>query len=110
MSRSPHRLKRLFCAVLVAALPAAGAGDPAGLAALRAAAEQGQAEAQYELGVLYEYGFGSPDHKVEAYVWYSLAAAAGSRAAAERRERLRPRLAPDELERAQARLQRRHAS
>ena len=103
-------MKRLLVLALLLVLPAVAADEPADLAALRAAAEQGQAQAQYELGVLYEFGFGSPDHKVEAYVWYSRAAAGGSRVAAERRERLRPQLAPEELERAQARLAGKHAS
>lgn len=103
-------MKRLLVLALLLVLPAVAADEPADLAALRAAAEQGQAQAQYELGVLYEFGFGSPDHKVEAYVWYSRAAAGGSRVAAERRENLRPQLAPEELERAQARLAGKHAS
>lgn len=103
-------MKRLVCVLLLTAVPALADGDPTGLAALRAAAEQGQVQAQYELGVLYEFGFGSPDHKIEAYVWYSRAAAAGNREAAARLERLRAELAPAELERAQARLRQPHAS
>lgn len=103
-------MKRLACILLLTALPALAADDPAGLEALRTAAERGQVQAQYELGVLYEFGFGSAGHKVEAYVWYSRAAAGGSRIAAQRRERLRSELAPEELERAHARLQASHAS
>jgi TPR repeat protein len=103
-------MKRLLCVLCFVAFPALAAEDLAGLAALRAAAEQGQARAQYELGVLYEFGFGDPGHKIEAYVWYSRAAAAGDPQAAARLERLRTELAPAELERAQARLRRPHAS
>lgn len=97
-------MKRLLCLALLTALPALGADDPANLEALRAAAEEGQPQAQYQLGVLYEFGFGRPDHRVDAYVWYSRAAAGGSRIAAERREQLRQQLDAGELERAQARL------
>ena len=41
----------------------------------RKAAEQGDAEAQYNLGVMYDKGEGVPKNNVEAYKWFNLAAA-----------------------------------
>lgn len=42
--------------------------------ALRASAEQGNAEAQFSLGLLYEHGRGVPKDKQEAVRWYRRAA------------------------------------
>lgn len=51
----------------------------------RAAAEQGQADAQRNLGVMYGKGDGVPQDYVEAYKWFNLAAAQGDADAAENR-------------------------
>lgn len=99
-------MRRILYAALLVALPAFAVDDPEGLERLRAVAEQGHTDAQYELGILYEFGFDYPDHKVNAFVWYSRAAAGGNRAAAARRDLLEPRLAPAERQRAKARLRR----
>ena len=45
--------------------------------ALRASAEQGNAEAQFSLGLLYEHGRGLPKNKQEALRWYRRAAMQG---------------------------------
>jgi hypothetical protein len=42
---------------------------------LKCKAEQGSADAQYNLGVLYANGQGVPQDYVRAYMWYNLAAA-----------------------------------
>lgn len=95
-------IKPFLYAALLLVLPAFGAEpDTAGLEALRSAAAQGQADAQYELAVLYEFGYDFPDHKVAAYAWYHRAAAQGNAAAAKRRELLSAELGPDGLARAQ---------
>lgn len=92
----------LFAAIALVAVPLCAAEtDSATLAALRAAAEQGQPDAQYELGILYEFGYNFPEHLVDAYVWYSRAAKQGNAAAAKRRDLLKARLSPAELGRAQ---------
>nr|WP_271960234.1 SUMF1/EgtB/PvdO family nonheme iron enzyme [Rubripirellula sp.] len=44
---------------------------------LRLAAEQGHANAQFDLGKLYLHGFDVPEDYAEAYVWFSVAAAGG---------------------------------
>jgi TPR repeat protein len=43
----------------------------------RRAAEQGNALAQYNLGVMYEHGEGVPKDLVQAHKWVSLAASSG---------------------------------
>jgi TPR repeat protein len=92
--------------VLVVALSAASSlpaqEDSASLTALRVAAEKGQADAQYELGILYEFGYRFPDHLLSAYAWYSRAADQGNPAAAQRRDLLKAQLNPRDLERAQS--------
>lgn len=99
-------LKHLFYATLLLVLPALAAEpETDGLEALRTAAGQGQVDAQYELGILYEFGYDFPDHKVAAYAWYSRAAAQGNPVAAKRRDLLQAELGPAELARAQALLQ-----
>ena len=49
--------------------------------ALRARAEQGEAEAQYDLGVMYANGLGVPEDDAEAVRWLRLAAGQGYAAA-----------------------------
>lgn len=92
--------KTLFIAFCAWALPAVATDDPRGLEALRAAAERGDAEAQVELGILYEYGFRQPDNLVPALAWYLRAAEAGKSEAARRRDALMARLNPAEVEQA----------
>ncbi len=86
----------MFACWWTAAVSAAGPED------LRRAAEAGDAEAQLELGVLYEYGFGLPKNEVPALAWYALAAEQGHAKAAARRDTLRARLQPAEVEQASA--------
>ena len=50
---------------------------PDDLAGLRTKADQGDAEAQYNLGVMYSKGRGVPQHFKEAVRWYRLAADQG---------------------------------
>lgn len=47
----------------------------------RKAAEQGYAEAQYNLGVCYEYGIGVLTDRNKAFEWYNKAAVQGDEAA-----------------------------
>ncbi|MBI3897568.1 MAG: SEL1-like repeat protein [Gammaproteobacteria bacterium] len=98
----PPPMKRLLFALLLAApLGFAAAGDPPGLDQLRVAADKGEADAQYELGVLYEYGFRFPDHKANAFVWYSRAAEQGHAQAAKRRDLLKSQMSTAEMGQAQ---------
>ena len=51
------------------------------VAAIRLAAEQGDASAQYNLGVMYDSGQGVPQDETEAVRWFRLAADQGDAAA-----------------------------
>jgi TPR repeat protein len=54
----------------------------------RKAADQGDMDAQYELGVLYQKGEGVPKDLVLAYMWENLAAAQGEEEARKLRNAL----------------------
>ena len=64
-------------------------------------AQQGDADAQYNLGVMYDDGEGVPKDEVEAYAWYSLAATNGDELMKEQLNEALPRmkaaLAPEQL-------------
>ena len=75
----------------------------AGLEDIRHDAEKGRITAQYELGILYEFGFRLPDHETEALAWYSIAAERGNAPAAQRRDLLKARLSAQQVEQAEAR-------
>jgi hypothetical protein len=70
---------------------------PPELVALKQAAEAGDSESQYEIGVLYEHGTGVSDHLVQAYCWYVRAAAQGNERAARQRDALMKQLSPAEI-------------
>ncbi len=52
----------------------------------RALAEQGDADAQYTLGLMYELGQGVQQDYVQAYLWFNLAAAQGDEGARKDRD------------------------
>lgn len=68
---------------------------------VRAAAEAGNAEAQLEMGILYEYGFNMEGNEVPALAWYLLAAKQGNQKAAQRRDILMSRMTQPQIEQAQ---------
>ena len=72
-SRCHNRLILVFCALVVSSSVAA-ADD---LAALRAKAEQGDTESQFELGSMYFFGIGVSSDDREAARWYRKAAEQG---------------------------------
>jgi hypothetical protein len=67
----------------------------------RLAADQGDGNAQYNLGVMYDNGDGVPQDDVQAYMWFSLAASRSTgterATATEWRDRVANRLTPDQL-------------
>ncbi len=69
-------------------------------ASLRAAAEQGDASAQYNLGVMYLEGLGVKQDSVEAYAWIRTAAAQGKRGTLEIRQALLREMTPSQADRA----------
>ena len=79
------RAPRLIAvAILIAAFSAPISAQQETVTEVRAKAEQGDAEAQFNLGVMYANGEGVPQDDVTAYMWYNLAA---SRSTGEVRDR-----------------------
>lgn len=66
-------------------------------------AEQGYANAQFNLGMRYEEGQGVPQNYAEAYVWFSLAALSGYNDAIRSRDLLAKQLSPEDLSASQKR-------
>jgi len=67
-----------------------------------ALAEQGHADAQYNLGVMYDEGTGVPVNNVRAYMWWSLAKAQGHESAASNLDIVKNRMTPADISKAQA--------
>ena len=67
----------------------------------RRAAEQGHANAQYRLGLRYSQGQGVPKNIVQAYMWWSLAAAKGDEDARKARDKFAKSMIPADLSEAQ---------
>ena len=69
----------------------------------RKAAEQGHADAQQVLGLMYRYHIGGmPQDNVIAYMLWNLAAANGSSNAAEQRAAVVKAMSPEQIEEGQA--------
>ena len=68
---------------------------------IRPLAEQGDANAQYNLGVFYDNGLGVPQDKVRAYMWFTLSAAQGREGAAAFRDLIARRMTPAQIAEAQ---------
>ena len=68
------------------------------------AAARGLLDSQFNLALLYEQGLGVDQNLLEAYHWYGIAARAGDEEAARRLDRLKPRLAADQLSAEEQRL------
>ncbi len=67
----------------------------------RVLAEQGDAIAQYNLGLMYANGRGVPEDYVQAHLWANLAAAQGHEPARKYRDRLATRMTTAQLAAAQ---------
>ena len=67
----------------------------------RPLAEEGNANAQFKLGVMYANGRGTARDYIEAYKWLNIAGALGNERAIEGREAVARRMTPAEIERAQ---------
>jgi TPR repeat protein len=67
------------------------------------AAEQGDAIAQYNLGLMYVRGQGIRKNYVEAHKWWSLAEAKGDRSAGKNRQVVEKLMTPEQLAEAQRR-------
>jgi len=67
----------------------------------RKAADQGNADAQYGLGLLYFKGLGVPQNYAIAHMWLNLGAAGGNEEAANYRDALTAKMAPTQIAEAQ---------
>ena len=88
-------------AILILSLVApvlAGAQDLASLEQQRQAAEQGNAEAQLEMGILYEFGYHMPKNNITALAWYLRSVEQGNALAVKRRDQLKSHMTPDEID------------
>ena len=65
------------------------------------AVEQGDADAQYNLGLIYGQGEGVPKDYVLAHMWLNLAAGKGMKEAVKVRDSLEKRMTPAQLAEAQ---------
>ena len=65
------------------------------------AAEQGDADAQINLGVMYAEGKGVPQDHVLAHMWFNLSAAQGNEKARKDRDNVAKVMTPDQLAEAQ---------
>jgi TPR repeat protein len=67
----------------------------------RKAAEQGIAEAQYNLGSMYGNGQGVAQDYKSAHMWYNIAAANGNSNAVKNRDLIAKEMTPSQIEKAQ---------
>lgn len=72
--------------------------DLASLEQTRQAAGQGDAEAQLEMGILYEFGYHMPKNNVTALAWYLRSAEQGNALAVKRRDQLKSQMTPEEID------------
>ncbi len=67
----------------------------------RRAAEQGDIDAQYNLGAMYGRGEGVPQDYVRAHMWLNIAAAKGDKWAVKNRDIIAKRMTPADISKAQ---------
>ena len=65
-------------------------------------AEQGDIDAQYELGLIYENGKGVISDPIQAYAWFSVASALGYEGASRNRDHLERRMTSAQITKAKA--------
>ena len=67
----------------------------------RLSAEQGEAKAQYNLGVMYADGLGVLQDHVSAYMWWNLASSKGDKDAVTNKNTVEKDMTPQQIEKAQ---------
>lgn len=98
----PMKKKTWLVMAFMLLLPIIGAAqDEASLDQLRQAATEGNAEAQLEVGILYEFGYNMPKNDITALAWYLRAADQGNVLAAARRDQLKSKMKPEDIDAAQ---------
>jgi len=67
----------------------------------RLSADQGNASAQYNLGVMYDEGQGVDQDYVLAHMWYNLAGSSGNKDSTKNKKLLEEKMTPQQIEKAQ---------
>lgn len=93
-----HNLAVLFAAGVDGAAP----DNEAAARWFTQAAEFGVKDSQFNLGILSAKGVGLPQNLEESYKWFALAANAGDKDAAQKRDDVAKAMSPEQLERAKA--------
>ena len=81
MERQPTSIRTtlaLAALALTLIAPWALGQDPDTITEIRLSADQGNASAQYNLGLMYDFGWGVPQDKAEAVRWFRLSADQGN--------------------------------
>jgi len=89
-------MKNLFVLILfslVVVLPALAQDETS---VLRSKAEQGDAEAQLQLGAVYAKGYGVPKDLAQAHMWFNLSGAKGSELAKHNLETLEKQMSAEQ--------------
>ena len=81
--------------------PCADISPSSALEDVRTCAEQGDAGAQYNLGLMYARGDGVPEDIVLAYMWWNLAEAQGNESARDNKEIAESRMTREQITEAQ---------
>ncbi len=92
-----HLIAILFSLLFAAPVWAAEEETVSGFTVIESRARAGDAEAQLEVGILYEFGFYMQDNKVSALAWYILSAAQGNPQATNRRDLLKKELTAGQI-------------
>ena len=61
------------------------------------AAEEGEVQAQFDLGLMYANGLGLPQDLIQAYRWISLSSTAGNAAASDLQKQLAQQMTPEQI-------------
>jgi TPR repeat protein len=98
----PEMKKTWLVMTVALLLPVLGAAqEEASLEQLRKAASEGNAEAELEIGILYEFGYNMPKNDITALAWYLQSAQRGNVLAAKRRDLLKSKMSPQDIEAAE---------
>jgi len=94
------RLRTLLLTAVAALWLPLSSQAASGLADITDAAQRGDVEAQHELGILYEFGYGMANNRIAALAWYSVAAQRGHASAAARHDLLKAGMPQGDIEKA----------
>ena len=103
MNRCVFSLTLLATILVLTSCDARDTGRAADIAETRRQAEQGDADAQFNLGYMYAKGEGVPESKVDAYFWWNLAAAQGIAGAKNNKEIIEKTMTREQIAEAQRR-------